>query len=402
MARWKMCRHVVRRGSGRRSRLLGARGFALFLGLPAFFPAAIAEAQGGHARAEAVFECPPESCHVAPVTEEGGFVGRAANGSVKPSLAVTCGGSLIATALEPDDRGGVAMRFTEDNGFACADGGEVEVRGLADGGWYWVVDFGRAVGAPLIAKDTLRNVAVAPWDPGSLDIDMIPLKGGYGTLVWDSISDSLSILPHILPRAEAAPAPPCGPIRRDETWVQISKGCLMGDGATAIALTYGGVFVPPGAGAAKVTRPFGGELTVRLSLWGNGTGHISTATPVDPRHGHYVPGATPLTASSWSMETEGFPGATGGVTLTGRVLTIGADEGFCNPRANPPVDVPVTLTIAAGVDPARVPVAPPVEVDDDSVAASRKIVVACPRAAASRGMDLLAASPANGPGGRRR
>lgn len=396
-----------RAGHGRRG---GSRAFArcwpqvrcvAVLCLSAFVPAAT-EAQVG--QAVVVFECPPGSCHVAPVTEEGGFVGRAAKRSVKPSLAVTCGGSLIATELEPaDDRGGVAMRFTEDNGFACPEGGEVEIRGLAEGGWYWIVDFGRAAAAPLIAKDTLRNPAVPPWDPDSLDIDMIPMKSGRATLVWDSISDSLSLLPHILPRAEAVPPPPCGPVRRGRAWVQVSSGCVLGDGGTAIALIHGSVFVPPGDGAARVNRPASGELAVRLSLWGNGTGHISTATPADPRHGHYVTGATALEASSWSMRIEGLPGATGGAALAGRILTIASDENYCNSRANPPIDVPVALTVAAAVaDPASVPVAPLIEVDADSVAATRRITVACPRPAAGRGTDLLAAPPANGPGGTRR
>lgn len=404
MGKRRMVRWVGhgRRGGFRRS--LGAcRGFVLVLGLSAFCPAATAEAQVGNAEAGAVFECPRKSCHVAPVTEAGGFVGKAANRSVKPTLAVTCRGSLIATTLEPDDRGGVGMAFNEDNGFACARGGKVEIHGLAGGGWYWIVERGRAVAAPLIAKAAIRNAVVAPWDPGSLDVDMIPMKDGYGTLVWDVRSDSLSILPHILPRAEAAPPLPCGPTRRGTTWVQVSKGCLLGDGGTAIALAHGGEFVPPGAGVARVTRPVAGELIVRLSLWGNGTGHISTATPPDPRHGHYVTGATPLAASSWSVRIAGSPGTTGAATLTGRVLTIAADEDYCNSRGQPPVDFPVTLTVTAAVgDPASVPVAPPVEVDDDSVAASRKIVIACPRAAASKGTDLLAASPENGPGRRRR
>lgn len=328
----------------------------------------------------AVFNCPPRNCHVGPVTRAGGFVGKVAGRSSKAAFAVRCGAGLIAAEVAADARGTVAVLFSEANGFACADGGSVAIRGLADGGWYWVVEHGVAAAAPLVAKDVVDNAAVQPWDPGSLDIDVRPLKHGYASLVWDSISGSMSLIPHLQPQRAAAPPAPCGPRRGGGASASqiINKGCLLGDGGTAIALVHGGTFVPPGVTAVRVSRPLSGELEVRLSLWGNGTGHISTATPANPRYGHYVAGAEPLAASSWSMEVE-LPGATPGVTLSGRLLTISSDEGYCDRRANPPVSVEVRLTVSAEIaDPASVPVAPRVDVDANSVASTRRITVRCP------------------------
>lgn len=354
--------------------------------------AASAGSQEG--RVSVVFDCPPDDCHVAPVTSSGGFVGQVANGGSTAPYFVTCGASGIGREAEADSRGGVSVLFSEDNGFSCPEGGQVEIKGLASGGWYWLVDYGRASAAPLVAKDTIGNFSVKPWDPGSLDIDMVPVEHGHATLVYDAVGGSLGLLPHILPQPKAPPPPPCGPVRdEDDEWVQNSTDCVLGDGGTAIALRYHNVYVRPRARAVTLRRPGSGELTVVLSLWGNGSGHISTATPVNPSFGHYVPEATALQASSWSMEVVGRPSGVAAATLSGRTLTIAADDRFCDPTATPVVNVPVTLEIAAAASPAAIPVAPPIEVDDDSVAATRQILIACAPATANRGAELAAEPP---------
>lgn len=350
-------------------------------------PAAAAQVTG------ASFHCPASECHVAPVAGSGGgFVGEAANEKV--TYVVACGTSTIATEATPDDRGGVAVLFTEENGFACFQGGHVEIHGLTDGGWYWIVDHRRgAIPAPLIPKDTTGNPAVKPWDPGSINIDLTPLENGYATLVWDAVSGSLGILPHIVPQPVRPPTL-CLPKRDGEEWVQISTDCMLGDGRTEVALRHDNTFVPPGAGAVTLYRNAARELTVVLSLWGNGTGHISVADPIVPRYGHYVPGATALTASSWAMElVGGVPGTTGAMTLTGRTITIRPDASYCDATSRPAVDFPVTVRVSATVDPAAVAVAPPIKVGRDMVAAERTLTVACPSATANMGRNLLSGSP---------
>lgn len=363
-----------------------------------FLDAMPADSQGG-ARVGAQFDCPADECHIAPVAGSGGFVGGVANSDLKISYAVTCGASTIATAATVDDRGGVAVLFSEDNGFACPEGGRVEIRGLADGGWYWLVDFGRAAAAPLIAKDTIGTYAVKPWDPDSLDIDMIPVKHGYATLARDAVSGSMSLLPHVLPAPRTPPPPPCGPVREDGEWVQNSTDCVLGGGGTAIAIRYGNVYVRPGTRSVTVHRPGFGNLSVILSLWGDGSGHISTATPVVPLFGHYLPEAAALPASSWSVETVGAaPGAVTGVTLSGRTLTISPDDRYCEPRSTPVVNIPITVEVSASATPSAVPVAPPIRVDDASVAATRRLVIACPGAPANQGAELAPRPPRRRPG----
>jgi hypothetical protein len=384
----------------RGARLAGGllAGCTLFLAMPA-------QSQDGGVGV--TFDCPADECHVAPVTGAGGFTGSVVNADSNVSYAITCGRTLVALEAVPDSRGGVAVLFSEDNGLACPQGGHVEVRGLADGGWYWLIDYGQAAGAPLVAKDTVGNFSVAPWDPGSLEIDMVPIESANATLIWHALSGSLSILPHILPQPRTT-LPVCGPVEErrnddateDDTWVQNSTDCVLGDGGTAIALRYGNVFVPPGTGSVRVYRKPVGDLDLIVSLWGNGTGHISTSTPVNARHGHYQPGATALPANSWSFRPLGpSPAATGSVTASGRLLTIHADKSYCDPEGEPPVNVSVTVDVTAEVDPAAVPVAPPIKVDDDSVAATRSLIIACPSAAANPGMELLSGTT---PGGLKR
>lgn len=376
------------RQQGRGQAGLAGLGALLFLALPAESQDATAAAD---ATVSAVFHCPADECHVAPVTDRTGFVGGVANAGSTVSYAVTCNGHLIAREAEQDSRGGVAVLLTEENGFACPEGGQLEVHGLDDGGWYWIVFQDRAVAAPLIAKDTIDVGDIEPWDPDTLDIDLIPLKHGHATLVRDDLSGSLGLLPHILPQPGTPRTPRCGPVREGEDWKQLSTGCSLGEGRTAIAARYAGTFVRPAATSVTLFRPGFQSLEVQLSLWGDGQGHISTANPVVPRHGHYVPGATPFAASSWSVRLNGAsPGATGSLTLSGRILTIDSDEEYCNPRGNPPVDIPITVTVTAVVDdPGAVAVAPPIKVDDDNVAATRDFVIRCPAAVANRGRDLV-------------
>ena len=94
--------------------------------------------------------CPDDECHTAPVFKgQGGFVGAAAMEDDEDTMdvdesvvtvVVSCGAVTTSMDANQDDEGIVRQLFTEDNGLACADGGSIDISGLADGGWYWIQD----------------------------------------------------------------------------------------------------------------------------------------------------------------------------------------------------------------------------------------------------------------------
>ena len=181
----------------------------------------------------------------------------------------------------------VAVYLGGGNGLACtaANGGKFEVRGLQDGGWYWITDAMNSAVASLVAKDALGNTAVMPTDPGSSDITLTKMEGGSSTLVKQASTGRIGILHHVLPEPvmEVEEMPHCMPMKSGTKWVSKETGCLLGDGKTKIAMT---ATVASGAhagavytlGGDTVERPSTGSMTVGMGLWGNGTGRISTST----------------------------------------------------------------------------------------------------------------------------
>ena len=93
--------------------------------------------------------CPAESCHFAPYFRgEGGFVGERApthvddRGAPLPiRFVLECGRVTVSGEVEPDADGIIRQVLTGREGLACwGDGGTFELRGLRDGGWYWIND----------------------------------------------------------------------------------------------------------------------------------------------------------------------------------------------------------------------------------------------------------------------
>ncbi len=245
-------------------------------------------------------------------------------------------------------RGGLRRSGTATNGivgvylggnYACndEDGGKVEIRGLEDGGWYWITDAMNSAVASLVAKAALDNTAVMPTDPDSADITLTKMDGGASTLVKQASTGRVGILHHVgfLPEPEMEEMPHCMPMKSGTKWVSKETGCLMGDGKTRMAMTRtvasgvhaGSIYTLDGN---SVERPTSGSITVGLGLWGNGTGRISTdSAEAKVRKGWAsLPGvtATPLDADFNVRVTEvGGEKSTAdlgdvGVTLTTKKL----------------------------------------------------------------------------------
>ncbi len=252
--------------------------------------------------AEIGVQCPAEECHVAPVfVGEGGFVGEIADGFDSVNFVASCGSTSTSVKADPDSDGIVRVPFTMDNGLAChdEDGGSIEIHGLMDGGWYWVNDSMNSAVSALLAKDTLGNDAVEPTDPGGVSLT----AAEYGTFVKHEASGRVGIIPHILPEPMAAAAAICGPRYWNDPplyYVQ-TGGCSMGDGGTTIALTgpANAVGLRTRITSGMVYRPYAGAgVTVSFGLWGNGSGHISTAA------GAVAGTNTPAALKGWDIRQQ--------------------------------------------------------------------------------------------------
>ena len=279
--------------------------------------------------------CPDEECHVAPVfMGEGGFVGELADGFDMANFVVTCGNTTASGSAAGDGGGVVRQLFSMANGLAChAEGGSIQIHGLADGGWYWINDDMNSAVSPLIAKDALMGDEVMPTDPGGVTL----MAGDYGTYVKSG--DRVGILPHFVPTApveipeipEPEAATICMPVWDPEggtpgegTWVANAKNCMLGDGGTVIKMT-----MTANGSSSEVTSvhrdPDGGVVQVRLDLWGNGSGHVASST-TNPFLGWDVPSSRgrrpqPFDAYFWiSPDRTGKLGTSlandAGITLT--------------------------------------------------------------------------------------
>ena len=228
--------------------------------------------------------CPDEECHVAPVfMGEGGFVGELADGFDMANFVVTCGNTTASGSAAGDGGGVVRQLFSMANGLAChAEGGSIQIHGLADGGWYWINDDMNSAVSPLIAKDALMGDEVMPTDPGGVTL----MASDYGTYVKSG--DRVGILPHFVPTAPADPPPPvvepeaptvCMPTlaANGRSYYANSNDCMLGDGRTTIVMTS---MTSDGRSQREVTsvhrNPSGGsDIEIALDLWSNGSGHIS-------------------------------------------------------------------------------------------------------------------------------
>ena len=379
-------------------------------------------------------DCAEVPCHAAPLLRgSGGFVGRARYDVELVEAVLTCRGTstkkVVTRELAPGRGGLVSVLFGFDDGTAEAlvcepdEDATLEIRGLTDGGWYWINDEFNSAVAPLLAKDVLGNRKVRPVNPGSRDILIEANRSGTASFVKQFSTGRVGVLPHVLPYPEREVVP-CGPVAEGETedgsprYVARETGCTMGDGGTSVGLhTYAPVGRVPIRGG-RVTRPASGTSRVAVSLWLNGTGSVvhgdrATYPPTFGWPG--IEGAKPLRAE-WEATLLGAGPqaalATAGIDLTdfarpdndGYVhLVVRPSEAYCpadGDRYSARVRVRAVNTTGVDGQPLN-PVRPRIRhLDDlDGAAAEAAFDVVCPQrdssAAAARsgkGRELVVPS----------
>ena len=149
---------------------------------------------------------PEEECHVAPYFHGGGgFVGQALAGSTSGRVVVVCGGMSSEFSYTPGTNGRVAEAITPD---ACpaGDNGVLLIRGLEDGGWYYMNDTTSSAVAPLVPLTVLSDPARsrAPYDPGGLTVATAPsisINGqtlsDIGTFLKHDPTGRVGLFPHV-------------------------------------------------------------------------------------------------------------------------------------------------------------------------------------------------------------
>ncbi len=270
-------------------------------------------------------DCPEENCHIAPYyVGNGGFVGEAASeddgdtadvDESEVSFFVICGNVTITATVVPDSKGIVRQALTTANGFACLaqDGGTIEIKGLKDGGWYWINDETNSAVSALIPKRVLGNEQIEPTDPGGVTLSTV--EDGAATFVKHTPTGRVGIIPHIIPEK---PLPGCS----GEVGEATATDCHLGSAAGwSLVASPPRVIRPTGSAAAK-------EVTVRLM----GANFITTgevyATAVAEHH------SSVLTVTLESRTGEApAPGEAGVLQWA---LIVGADDDRCLAANNDP------------------------------------------------------------------
>ena len=275
--------------------------------------AALSAPEAGAQTVTVAPECPEEECHVVPLVRSGGgFVARALDPGRDVQAALACIGTSkskhVVHDLTPSPEGLVSLLFGTGDWF-CEAGtdGRLEVRGLDDGGWYWINDSDGSAISPLMAKDVLENRKVQPVNPGpgfQFETD----TARTASYVKHLSSGRVGILPHVVPEPELDLAP-CGPVLQEgeeEAYETLDTGCTMGDGGAVVDVhTYevGGGRLSIRGG--QLRRPGSGEGTVvGVSLWLNGTGSVvyGDSTQFPPEFGFRAADGTSLSVTEWQVE----------------------------------------------------------------------------------------------------
>ncbi|GEM_PF-807202 len=332
----------------------------------------------------------PDCRHVASYFRgEGGFIGTVADGADEVGFVASCG-SVSITGPARIAGGTAAQLFNHGNGLACdREGGSLEIAGLKDGGWYWITDETNSAVGNLVSRDILDNDTVELTSAG----DGVTMMAGSGAVfVKETATGRVGILPNILPEPRTDPLRKCGYNDRgtagtsatatadqdNARFTRRASECALGDGGSvALATTTNSVTgaTTTVADKASVVRPNGtGEVVVTIDLWGNGSGHFTTATTGHALLGQSAAATTTLrdvarlTGVTYSARLGSGPTAAdfvsgtaaGGITMdtttTTNVVTfsIAADDDYCSDDNNHPVAVSVTATISAASDAAQV------------------------------------------------
>ena len=329
------------------------------------------------AQAGVTAECPEGECHVVSFFKgSGGFVGEfndklMAEGEALTSvgLIVTCGNINITASVDPADDGTVAHLFTEDNGLACdQDDGEIQIHGLKDGGWYWIHDETNSAVSSLLPDGVLTNVQTAPFDASGGDITMT--SRDYATLVKDTTTGRVGILPHILPAAEPEK---CGAMR---------SGCLLtGDYTVEIDNAAGdsvkGTTITRGDEDISLTASIGGEGNIAI----NSNTAVRADFNVDGPEGTAVPDVYGPTGSTMGVEE---------ITLTLPAVddtALASTDDPCR-TSSQHRDTPITVVVTAADSDNTIP---GFTADDGPTAMYH---IECPPLPeASRGMELVPENP---------
>ena len=309
--------------------------------------------------------------HVAPYFRgEGGFIATVAEGVDEVTFVASCGS--VSVTGEAEVHGDTASQlFSHRNGLACdEEDGSLEIAGLEDGGWYWVTDARNSAVGSLVSKDILDNETTAITSAGA-GVSMTPGTGAV--FLKEASTGRVGILPNILPSPPAVPPRKCGytgVAEADPDGTRVNIECALGDGGALVVATStnalaGTTVRIPDKGV--VTRPAGsGSVVLLADLWGNGSGHYTTAPAGDPRLGHpeFAMSATGrsaarLTGVNFEVSlSDGGPGpasdvqagsdnAVGGVswnedTNDEATISIAADSDYCSKTANHSATVVVT------------------------------------------------------------
>ena len=353
-------------------------------------PPAVAFAQNGRCQ-----ECD----HVAPYFRgAGGFIGTVAEGVDEVTFVASCGNVTTTGPVEVNGDT-AAQLFTHRNGLACdREGGSLEIAGLVDGGWYWITDARNSAVGSLVRADILDNETTPLTGAGA----GVTMEEGRGAVFLKELrTGRVGILPNILPAPDVEPEPVnvcdyTGAGTTASPYQRETSNCAMGDGGVMLrVLGPEGFFtgersaILPGG---QVLRPLaaGASVEVKFDLWGNGTGHFTTAAAGNPRLGHA--GGIPLTATFNGTYNAG--GAGGGTAIDAAggasegaaglsietadnvaTVTITPNDDYCSDDN----DYSLTVTVTAdATEPDQITPGIVENPPDNDEAATHSVVVACP------------------------
>ena len=356
--------------------------------------------------------CPDDECHVAPYfAGEGGFVGEVADGFDEANLVVTCGNVSTTASAKPDANGIVAMLFNMDNGLACDGNGSVEIHGLMDGGWYWITDDMNSAVSGLMPKDAMGNAQTSPADPGSDDIKLETVEGGFATFVKQMSTGRVGIIPHVLPEPPAPDALDCGLYVDGNAYKTRANGCML-DASLAIKVT-----TADNAGRADavtigdmVYRRATGDVVLTARLFGSG--HIKTGGG-NAAFGYDVPWGGAVSATSraplqaiWDVNrTDAAPGtstledvnisadAAGGSDVDSITVTI-SPLASCGSSSSAGLAQSFRIDAITPSEPNPILPGVPGNHRNSTIAMINKtITVVCPGSSSSQGQELVPDNP---------
>ena len=347
---------------------------------------------------------------------EGGFIGTVADGAEAVTFVASCGNVTVTGEVEVEGAA-VAQLFNHRNGLACdRNDGSLEISGLEDGGWFWVTGKTSSAVGNLVANDLFDAKGMALGDTVEVTsagdgVMMMPGKGAV--YLHEASSGRIGILPNILPEPPMAALRKCGfndrgSVGTDATaaanaanarFTRRTGECEMGDGGTITLATTINSFTGARATVADkstIVRPSGtGSVVVEIDLWGNGSGHFTTAVDGQALLGQPAAAATQpgraqrLGGVTWTANLGSGPTGTpfsagtaaAGITMDNTTttnavtFTIAADPAYCSDNANHPVTVSVTGTLN---DDGAVAVTPSVARSRTGVAGGTSFTVVCP------------------------